>query len=113
VVFTRPEVAWVGRTEQQARDAGLRVRAVSYPIGSVAGASVSADGYAGTAQVVVDEDRGVLVGATFTGPDAAELLQTATVAVTGEVPLDRLWHAVPAYPTVSEVWLRLLETAGL
>lgn len=113
VVFTRPEVAWVGLAEQQARDAGLRVRAVSYPIGSVAGASVAADGYSGTAQVVIDEDRGVLVGATFTGPDAAELLQAATIAVTGEVPLDRLWHAVPAYPTVSEVWLRLLETAGL
>lgn len=113
VVFSRPEVAWVGRTEQEARDAGLTVRTVSYAIGDVAGASVAADGYAGTAQVVLDEDRGVVVGATFTGPDAAELLQAATFAVVGEVPLDRLWHAVPAYPTVSEVWLRLLETAGL
>ncbi len=113
VVFTRPEVSWVGRTEQEARDAGLRVRAVQYAIGNVAGASVAADGYAGTAQIVVDEDRRVVVGATFTGPDAAELLQSATTAVVGEVPLDRLWHAVPAYPTVSEVWLRLLETAGL
>ncbi|MFB9956571.1 dihydrolipoyl dehydrogenase family protein [Cellulomonas denverensis] len=113
VVFTRPEVAWVGLTEQQARDAGRTVRAVSYPIGSVAGASVSADGYHGTAQIVVDEDAGVIVGATFTGPDAAELLQTATTAVVAGTPLDRLWHAVPAYPTVSEVWLRLLETTGL
>jgi dihydrolipoamide dehydrogenase len=113
VVFARPEVAWVGRTEQQARDAGLDVRSVQYAIGSVAGASVAADGYAGTAQVVLDRARGTIVGATFTGPDAAELLQAATVAVVGEVPLTRLWHAVPAYPTVSEVWLRLLETAGL
>jgi dihydrolipoamide dehydrogenase len=113
VVFTRPEVAWVGRTEQQARDAGLDVRVVQYAIGSVAGASVAADGYSGTAQIVLDQDRGVIVGATFTGPDAAELLQAATIAIVGEVPLDRLWHAVPAYPTVSEVWLRLLETAGL
>lgn len=113
VVFSRPEVAAVGRTEQQARDAGLDVRTVSYPIGSVAGASVAADGYSGTAHVVLDDARGVLVGATFTGPDAAELLQAATIAIVGEVPLDRLWHAVPAYPTVSEVWLRLLETAGL
>jgi dihydrolipoamide dehydrogenase len=113
VVFTRPEVSWVGRTEQQARDAGLDVRAVQYAIGSVAGASVAADGYSGTAQIVLDQDRGAIVGATFTGPDAAELLQAATIAIVGEVPLDRLWHAVPAYPTVSEVWLRLLETAGL
>lgn len=113
VVFSRPEVAWVGRTEREARDAGLDVRTVRYAIGSVAGAAVAADGYAGTAQLVLDEQRGTVVGATFTGPDAAELLQAATVAVVGEVPLDRLWHAVPAYPTVSEVWLRLLETAGL
>lgn len=113
VVFSRPEVSWVGRTEQQARDAGVDVRTVSYPIGNVSGATVAADRYAGTAQVVLDAARGVIVGATFTGPDAAELLQAATIAVVAEVPLDRLWHAVPAYPTVSEVWLRLLEAAGL
>lgn len=113
VVFSRPEVAWVGQTEQQAKDAGRSVRTVSYAIGSVAGASVSADGYQGTAQLVLDRDSHVILGATFTGPDAAELLQTATVAVVAGTPLSRLWHAVPAYPTVSEVWLRLLETAGL
>ncbi len=113
VVFSRSEVSWVGRTEQQARDAGLEVRVVDYAIGSVAGASVAADGYAGTARIVVDDARGVVVGATFTGPDAAELLHAATIAVVGEVPLDRLWHAVPSYPTVSELWLRLLESAGL
>ncbi|MEV7972877.1 NAD(P)/FAD-dependent oxidoreductase [Cellulomonas sp. NPDC089187] len=113
VVFSRPEVAWVGQTEQQAAEAGRAVRTVSYAIGSVAGASVSADGYRGTAQLVIDRDSQVILGATFTGPDAAELLQTATVAVVAGIPLSRLWHAVPAYPTVSEVWLRLLETAGL
>ena len=113
VVFARPEAAWVGLTERAARDRGLDVRVVQYAIGSVAGASVAADGYTGTAQLVLDDARGLVVGATFTGPDAAELLHAATVAVVGQVPLDRLWHAVPAYPTVSEVWLRLLETAGL
>jgi len=113
VVFSRPEVAWVGLTEQAARDAGLDVRVVQYDVSAVSGASVAADGYAGTAQLVLDHARGLVVGATFTGPDAAELVHAATVAVVGQVPLDRLWHAVPAYPTVSEVWLRLLETAGL
>lgn len=113
VTFTRPEVASVGLTEQAARDAGIDVRTVRYDLGSVAGASVSADGYTGTAQLVLDSARAVVVGATFTGPDAAELLHAATIAVVAEVPLDRLWHAVPSYPTVSEVWLRLLEAAGL
>jgi dihydrolipoamide dehydrogenase len=59
--------------------------------------------------MVVDEDRGVVVGFTIVGQDTAEMLHAATIAVVGEVPLKRLWHAVPAYPTMSEVWLRLLE----
>jgi dihydrolipoamide dehydrogenase len=63
--------------------------------------------------LVVDTDRQLVIGATFVGADTAELLHSATVAVVGEVPLDRLWHAVPSYPTVSEVWLRLLEEYGL
>ncbi len=110
VVFADPEVAAVGRTLQEARDAGLRVRAVDYDLGSVSGAALYADGYRGRARAVVDLDREVLVGVTFVGPGVAELLHSATVAVAGEVPLARLWHAVPAYPTISEVWLRLLET---
>ena len=67
----------------------------------------------GTCQLVVDESRHVVVGATFTGPDVQELLHAATIAIVGEVPLERLWHAVPSFPTVSEVWLRLLEAYGL
>jgi dihydrolipoamide dehydrogenase len=113
VVFTDPEAASVGLTEAAATDRGLPVRAVDYEIGDVAGASLFADGYAGHARFVVDEQRRVVVGATFAGPGVAELLHSATVAVVGEVPLDRLWHAVPSYPTISEVWLRLLETYGL
>lgn len=113
VVFTRPEVSSVGLTEAQARTAGLSVRTVSYDLASVAGASLLSDDYAGTAQLVITTDTRLIVGATFVGPDAAELLHAATIAVVGEVPLERLWHAVPAYPTVSEVWLRLLEAAGL
>ena len=113
VVFTDPQVGWVGLTEQRARDRGLPVRAVTYDLGKVSGAALLADGYAGQATLVVDTERRVVVGATFVGAETAELLHSATVAVVGEVPLDRLWHAVPSYPTVSEVWLRLLETYGL
>ncbi|MFI6155208.1 dihydrolipoyl dehydrogenase family protein [Kitasatospora sp. NPDC051170] len=109
VVFTRPEVAAVGLTLEAARRAGLRVRAVDHEIGAVAGASLYADGYRGRARVIFDQDREVIVGACLVGPGVAELLHSATVAVVGEVPIDRLWHAVPAYPTISEVWLRLLE----
>lgn len=113
VVYTIPPVAAVGLTEAEARDRGLPVRTVEYEIGDVAGASLHADGYEGRAGIVVDADRRVIVGATFVGPDVDEMLHAATVAVVGEVPLDRLWHAVPAFPSISEVWLRLLETYGL
>lgn len=112
VVFTAPEVASVGLTAAGAADAGLTVRVVDYDLGRVAGASLSRDGYSGRARMVVDEDRQVVVGATFVGPEVAELLQTATTAIVAEIPLSRLWHAVPAYPTVSEIWLRLLEAYG-
>ncbi|WP_369137190.1 dihydrolipoyl dehydrogenase family protein [Modestobacter versicolor] len=110
VVFTDPQVGAVGLTSAQAAEQGLPHRVVEFAIGSVAGASVFADGYSGTAIAVVDTDREVLLGVTFVGPGVAELLHSATIAVVGEVPISRLWHAVPSYPTISEVWLRLLET---
>jgi dihydrolipoamide dehydrogenase len=109
VVFTDPQVATVGRTVAQAEEAGLPVRRVEYAIGGVAGAALFADGYQGTAIAVVDTEREVLLGVTFIGPAVGELVHAGTVAVVGEVPIARLWHAVPSFPTVSEVWLRLLE----
>ncbi|MDQ0823714.1 pyruvate/2-oxoglutarate dehydrogenase complex dihydrolipoamide dehydrogenase (E3) component [Arthrobacter sp. V1I7] len=112
VTFTDPEIASVGLTAAAARRSGYDIRVVDYEIGHVAGASVRADGYTGTARMVVDEKRKVVLGVTFVGPDVSELLHAATIAVVSEVPLNRLWHAVPAYPTVNEVWLRLLETYG-
>jgi pyruvate/2-oxoglutarate dehydrogenase complex dihydrolipoamide dehydrogenase (E3) component len=112
VVFTDPELAAVGRTLETAQQEGYNASSVELPI-QVAGSSLHSENYEGWAQLVVDEDRRVLLGATFCGPDVAELLHAATIAVVGEVPLERLWHAVPSYPTISEVWLRLLEKYGL
>ncbi|MFG2892626.1 dihydrolipoyl dehydrogenase family protein [Streptomyces sp. NPDC048248] len=110
VVFTDPEVASVGLTAAEAERAGHRIRVVDQDLAAVAGASLYADGYRGRARMVVDLDREVLLGVTFVGPGVGELLHSATIAVAGEVPVERLWHAVPAYPTISEVWLRLLES---
>ncbi|QCX80556.1 Dihydrolipoyl dehydrogenase [Streptomyces sp. YIM 121038] len=110
VVFTDPEAASAGLTLAAAEEAGHRVRAVDYDLASVAGSGLYADGYRGRARMVVDLDREVVLGVTFVGPGVGELIHSATVAIAGEVPVDRLWHAVPAYPTISEVWLRLLET---
>jgi pyruvate/2-oxoglutarate dehydrogenase complex dihydrolipoamide dehydrogenase (E3) component len=113
VIFTIPEVAAVGLTAEQAEKAGHRVRTVEYDIGKVAGAHEYADSYEGRAQMVVDEDRRTILGLTLAGPGVGELIHAATIAIAGQVPLDSLWHAVPSYPTISEIWLRLLETYGL
>lgn len=116
VIFTRPEVATVGYTEEQAQRAGLTTEVVTVGMDQVAGASLAGAGQAarnGAARLVIDPERRVVVGATFVGPSASELLHAATIAVVGQVGLDQLWHAVPAFPTVSEVWLRLLEEFGL
>lgn len=113
VVFTEPQVAAVGHTARSAQEAGLAVRCVDHDMNAIAGSSFTGRGVEGTARLVVDEDRRVLAGATFTGAEVAELLHAATIAVVAEVPLDRLWHATPSFPTRSEVWLRLLEDYGL
>jgi pyruvate/2-oxoglutarate dehydrogenase complex dihydrolipoamide dehydrogenase (E3) component len=114
VVFTDPQVAAVGYTLAAAQEAGLNVRAADVSTQGNAGASFyGRDSSVGTTRLVVDEDRSVVVGATFTGPEVAEFLQAATIAVVGEVPLQRLFHAVPAFPTRSEVWLYLLEQLGI
>jgi pyruvate/2-oxoglutarate dehydrogenase complex dihydrolipoamide dehydrogenase (E3) component len=113
VVFTDPQVAAVGHTLESAQAAGIEARAVDHETSGVAGGSFYGRGAVGTSRLVVDEQRRVLVGATFTGPDVSEFVHAATIAVVGEVPLERLWHAVPSFPTRSEVWLRLLEVYGL
>ncbi|WP_329327722.1 NAD(P)/FAD-dependent oxidoreductase [Streptomyces mirabilis] len=110
VVFTDPEVASVGLTVREAQRTGRAVEVVDYEIGHLAGAVQYRPDYRGRARILSDRDRQVVAGATFVGPGVGELLYSATVAITGEVPVERLWHAVPAFPTISEVWLRLLET---
>ena len=113
VIFTDPQVGAVGLTLAAAEEAGLPVQTVEVDTGGNAGGSFVGKNAPGTARLVVDEDRRIVVGATITGAEIAEALHAATVAVVSEVPLDDLWHAVPAFPTRSELWLRLLEAYGL
>ncbi len=109
VIFTDPQVATVGLTEAQAAERGISVESLEYDLAAVAGSSLLRDDYVGRAKLVIDSASDTLVGATFVGSDVQELLHSATTAIIGKVTLEDLWHAVPSYPTVSEVWLRLLE----
>jgi len=113
VIFTDPQVGAVGLTLAAASEKALPVRAVDVETSGNAGGSFVGRGAPGTARLVVDEERHVVVGATITGSEVAEALHAATIAVVGKVPLEDLWHAVPSFPTRSELWLRLLEAYGM
>lgn len=109
-VFTDPPVASVGLTEAEAREAGVDVVTAEASADAVAGISLLRDDARGTAKIVVDRSTGCLVGATFAAHGLTEVMHSATVAIVGEVPVHRLRHAVPSFPTPSEVWLGLLES---
>jgi pyruvate/2-oxoglutarate dehydrogenase complex dihydrolipoamide dehydrogenase (E3) component len=113
VIFTEPQVAAVGHTTDTAADAGLVVEVVETETSGNAGGSYYGRGAPGTARLLIDRERGLVVGATITGAEVADMLHAATIAIVAEVPLDRLRHAVPCFPTRSEIWLALLEKAGV
>jgi pyruvate/2-oxoglutarate dehydrogenase complex dihydrolipoamide dehydrogenase (E3) component len=113
VTFTDPQVAAVGNTLAQAEEAGIDAKAIDVPTDGTAGSSFYGKETGGTSRLVIDESEQAIVGATFTGFETADFLQAATIAIVGEVPLSRLRHAVAAYPTRSEIWLKLIEAAGL
>ena len=109
VIFTEPQIASAGVTLQDALDEGLNAHAYDVPTSGTAGASFHGRNVPGTSRIIVDEDRGVMIGATFVGADVADWLQAASIAIVGETPVECLWEAIPAFPTRSEVWLKLLE----
>jgi dihydrolipoamide dehydrogenase len=109
VVFTDPQIAAAGLTLAAALHAGIAAEAIDLPTGGTAGASFYGRGAPGTTRFVVDVEREVLVGATFVGPEVADLLHAATIAIVAEVPLSTLTHAIAPFPTRSELWLKFLE----
>ncbi|MGH2837597.1 MAG: dihydrolipoyl dehydrogenase family protein [Thermoleophilaceae bacterium] len=113
VVFTDPNVAAVGHTLKSAQEAGLNVRHIDLPTSGSAGGSFYGREAEGTTRFIVDEDRQILAGVTFVGAEIADFIQAATVAVVGEVPIERLAHAVPPFPARSEIWLKFVEEYGL
>jgi dihydrolipoamide dehydrogenase len=113
VTVSDPQVAAVGHTKQSAEDAGLEVRVVDADTGATPGSSFVGKGAPGTSRLVLDVVSGVVYGATFVGPEVAEWLHAATIAVTARLTIEQLAAAVAPFPTRSEVWLRLEEAAGL
>jgi dihydrolipoamide dehydrogenase len=113
VIFTEPQVAAVGHTTDTASAAGLSVDVVETSTSGNAGGSFYGRNAPGTARLLIDSSRRVVVGATITGAEVGDMLHAATIAIVGEIPLERLRHAVPCFPTRSEIWLSLLADAGV
>ena len=113
VIFTDPQIAAAGHTTKTAQEAGLSPRVIDIPTSGNAGGSFYGRGARGTSRFLVDEQRRLLIGATITGSEVTDFLQAATIAIVGEIPVERLRHAVPAFPTRSEIWLTLIEELGL
>ena len=109
VVFTDPQVAFVGLTEEAATEAGYDVVVAEADFADVVGATLLRDDVVGQAKIVVDKATDQLLGATFVGPETAEMLHAATIAITAQVPVSTLQHAIPVFPTASEIWLGLLD----
>jgi pyruvate/2-oxoglutarate dehydrogenase complex dihydrolipoamide dehydrogenase (E3) component len=99
VTFTDPELASVGQTEQQAREAGLDVRVGLAHVERSARGWLHGPGTKGIVKVVEDASRGVLVGATVLAPYGGEVVGMLVTAVHGEVPVERLRTMHYAYPT--------------
>jgi pyruvate/2-oxoglutarate dehydrogenase complex dihydrolipoamide dehydrogenase (E3) component len=91
---------------------GRSVREIAVPF-AIIGSILHADGYTGWAQWIVDPASNTLLGATFVGRDVADLLHASTVAIAAGVTLGRLVHAVPSFPTMTEVYLTLIDAAGI
>ncbi|MEQ8841344.1 MAG: NAD(P)/FAD-dependent oxidoreductase [Acidimicrobiales bacterium] len=99
VTFTDPEVGSVGKTEAEARDAGLDVGVAVVKVSETARGWIHGVGNEGIIKLVADRDRGVLIGATAMGPHGGEVLGLLALAIQEATPIDRLESMIYAYPT--------------
>ncbi len=100
-VFTQPEIAAVGLSEQQAQERGIKTRIHNFDfLGS--GMARIMDETDGFLKIVTDEQSGVVIGAVLVGPCATELVSTMGIAVSNKLTARQLKDTIYAHPTVSE-----------
>ena len=107
--FTDPEVGRVGKTEQQARDAGLAVRTGTAPIAANTRGWIHGPGNDGFVKIVEDADSGTLVGATVVSPMGGELIAVLTLAVHARVPVRTLESMHYVFPTLHRAVLEAVR----
>ncbi len=108
VVYTSPEWAGVGLTEEEARKAGYKVKVGKFPF-SASGRALTLGGAEGVVKVVGDEETDLLLGVFITGPQAGELIAEATLALEMGATITDLALTVHAHPTLSEGLMEAAE----
>jgi len=104
VIFTLPEVASVGMTEEQAKEAGFTVSIGKFPFQAL-GKSIAAHDVEGFAQVITDKKTGQILGAQAVGHEASTLIAEMALAIQNELTVECIADTIHAHPTIAEAWL--------
>ncbi len=108
VVYTSPELAWVGLTEQEARDKGYEVRTGVFPL-SASGRAMTLQATDGFVKMVVEKDTDLLLGVHIVGPHASDLLGEAGLALEMAATASDIALTIHAHPTLGEAVLEAAE----
>ena len=101
VIYTDPEIAWVGKTEQQLKEEGLGYRSGSFPFAAT-GRGLAMGNAAGLVKMLADEDTDEILGVHIIGPGASELIAECVVTMEFHGAAEDLARIVHAHPTLSE-----------
>ncbi len=109
VIFTSPEVATVGITQEEAASRGIQVNVGTFPFQALGKAQASGD-TKGFSQIIADKKTAQILGATVIGHDAANLIAEMALAIQNELTLESVMDTIHAHPTIAEAWH---ETAAM
>ncbi len=101
VIYTHPEVAWVGKTEEQLKSEGVDYQVGSFPFAASGRAKAKGD-TVGLVKILRDKSNDRLVGAHLIGPSASELLGQSVLAMEFDATIEDIAHTIHAHPTLSE-----------
>jgi len=101
VIYTHPEVAWVGKTEQELKEEGVEYKVGTFPF-SVNGRAMAANDTAGMVKMVVDEKTDRVLGCHIVGPSAADLVQQIAIAMEFSASAEDIGLTMFSHPTLSE-----------
>ena len=108
VVYTSPELAWVGLSEQEAKDHGYKVKTGVFPM-SASGRAMTLQSTDGFVKMVVEEDTDLLLGVHIVGPHASDMLGEASLALEMAATASDVALTIHAHPTLGEAVLEAAE----